>query len=222
MSACHKRHEELNLYYFADNFNMPYGNLPAERVLSLAENAFDLIKKVNPSAAVVSCNTVTALCINSLRKKYPFPVVGIQPAIKPAAARSKRCAVLATEGTAASKPISELVAKYGRGVTQVYPCKELAAYIENNIFNLDARAIEKFLPRIECDAVVLGCTHYIFLSEFISAHYGCPVYDGVDGTLDHLFKILGIGGQFCRGKGEITFMGGDVKKNFKIFNLLNT
>lgn len=222
MGAFHRRHKQVDIAYFADNYNMPYGNLSHSKILEYTEKKFYMISQINPSAAVIACNTVTAECIDVLRSKYSFPIVGIQPAVKPAAATSKRCIVLSTPATAKSAALAALVGKYGGNNTEIIPCPDLAGYIENNIFNLDARVIGQLLPPAECDAVVLGCTHYIFISEIIAATYKCKIFDGVEGTLNNLDKILGIYDHFAQSAGEISFFGGNVQKNYKIFTLLNT
>ena len=85
LGECIKRIPNKQFVYFADNFNVPYGNYSEEKILILANKIFSEIQQYNPIAAVIACNTVTAVCIEYLRNKYSFPIIGIQPAIKPAA-----------------------------------------------------------------------------------------------------------------------------------------
>ena len=217
---CAQRRVDCNFAYFADNYNMPYGNLSHEKILSLVDAKFELINLHNPAVAIVACNTVTAECISFLRQKYTFPIIGIQPAIKPAASKHKNCVVLATPATANSTAIKNLLDKYGGGHTRIIACHDLAAYVENNIFNLNVKEVEKLLPKIECDSIVLGCTHYTYISEVISSFYGCPIYDGIDGTVNRFEKVIGASegnGSNCH---EITFIGGDCLKNSRIFNCI--
>ena len=220
LSECAKRRSDCNFFYFADNCNMPYGNLQHEKILNLVDAKFELMSLLNPAAAVVACNTVTAECIGFLRQKYSFPIIGIQPAIKPAASKYKNCAVLATPATANSNAIKYLVEEYGCGHTKVIGCPDLAAYIENNVFNLDKKEVERLLPKIECDSIVLGCTHYIYISEVISTFYNCPVFDGIEGTSKQFEKILGISDHKHLGRSEITFWGGNCAKNAEVYALL--
>ena len=135
LGECIKRIPNKQFVYFADNFNVPYGNYSEEKILILANKIFSEIQQYNPIAAVIACNTVTAVCIEYLRNKYSFPIIGIQPAIKPAAKNCRRCVVLATPATAHSTGICRLVERFGRGVTDVVACDKLAAYIENNVFD---------------------------------------------------------------------------------------
>ena len=220
MYSCYMRRPDCNFAYFADNYNMPYGNKPKEVVVKAVDNFFEWMALLKPAVAVVACNTVTAECIEFLRQKYSFPIVGVQPAVKPAARASKKCLVLATPATANSPAVEELINKYGEGRVQLFPCENLAAYIENNIFNMDIKEIEKLLPEVCCDGVVLGCTHYAYAAQVISVHYGCAVYDGVEGTANQICKILGKSDhhQFC--PQEVAFYGGNCLKNAQIFDCL--
>ena len=220
LCECAKRRSDVNFVYFADNCNMPYGSRSHEEILSLADNKFQLMNHLHPAAAVVACNTVTAECIHILRQKYTFPIIGIQPAVKPAASAHKNCAVLATPATANSKSLKRLVEQYGGGNTKVIACPDLAAYIENNIFHLEKKEVERLLPKIECDSIVLGCTHYIFVSKVISAFYNCPVYDGIEGTANRFEKIIGICDHQTFGRSEVTFWGGDYAKNADVYSFL--
>lgn len=209
---------EVDFYYFADNFNVPYGNLPAEKITGLADGKFSLIAGLKPDAAVIACNTVTAVCAQYLREKYSFPIIGIQPAVKPAAAAGSRCIVLATPATAASAAVTSLVEKYGGEHTEVVACPKLAAYIEQNIDNIDANAVIKLLPHVTADNLVLGCTHYAFIEDIISNYYKLPVFDGLDGTAKRLNSVLGKTDHFCGFERKISFIGGDENKNFRVFN----
>ena len=221
LNECVRKLPYVNFVYFADNFNMPYGNKPADEVLNLVDAQFQKISAVNPSAAVIACNTVTAACAKYLRSKYSFPIIGIQPAVKPAAKEGGRCIVLATPSTAASVPVKELVQKYGNGITEVVPCDRLAAYIENHVFDLSYDKIAGMLPKESADSVVLGCTHYIFAEQYIAQFYKCRVYDGLAGTASRLCEILGTDDHFCGLRGEVAFIGGNTAKNAAVFALLN-
>lgn len=219
-AECVKQRHDCDFIYFADNFNVPYGSLKGEEILSLADKKFSLMARLNPAAAVVACNTVTAGCIEFLREKYSFPIIGIQPAVKPAALNSERCVVLCTPATANSSALGNLIEKFGRGRTRALACDGLAAYIENNIFNMENKEVEKLLPAAECDGVVLGCTHYTYAADIISAHYKCPVYDGIEGTAARLSKILGIPDHRNLTPRKVAFSGGNVKLNRSVFEFL--
>ena len=211
----------VDFKYFADNFRVPYGNLTHGELINTVDRIFSEIEKLNPDAAVVACNTVTAQCIDYLRNKYKFEIIGIQPAVKPAAA-SGSCLVLATPSTADSTSVHRLVEEYGEKRTQVVACPDLAAYIEQNIENLQREGVESFLPAAKADSVVLGCTHYIFAKDIIQNYYNCPVFDGIAGTAARLREKLGIFDHSAPRAQNIGFMGGDTAKNKRIFRLLLT
>lgn len=190
LKYCAENIEGLDCIYYADNFNMPYGTKSKEGLLSIMDAHFERIIKMKPQAVVLACNTVTAICAKHLRQKYEFPIVGIQPAVKPAA-KSGDCVVLATPMTAESDSICELVRKYGENRTRVVACPDLAKYIEKNVFNLREQDIKRFLPKLDCSSVVLGCTHYSYIKSIVEKMYNCPVFDGIEGTANHLAAILG-------------------------------
>lgn len=220
LNECVRKLPNVDFIYFADNYNMPYGTKPAAEILRLVDKQFEAINLLNPEAAVIACNTVTAECANYLRHKYSFPIIGIQPAVKPAAVKGGKCVVLATPATAASAPVKELVEKFGNGRTEIIACPNLAAYIEQNIFSLDGSAITSILPQIKADSIVLGCTHYIFVEKHIAMYYGCRVYDGLAGTANRLCQILGNFDHFTEKLGKVSFSGGDTVKNAKVFDML--
>lgn len=216
-AECVKQYPHTGFVYFADNYNVPYGNLSPEKVLRLTRSAFERIKAFGPSAVVVACNTVTALCIEALRAEYPFPVIGIQPAVKPAVAHGGKCLVLATRATVNSVAFLRLIARYGNADTVVYACSDLAEYIERNVDRYPDIDVCRLLPRVEADGVVLGCTHYAFAANCIRTFYDCPIYDGISGTVDRLGKFLGTADHYCNKKQFIGFEGGNSGKNRAIY-----
>ncbi|MFD0666258.1 glutamate racemase [Ramlibacter sp. MAHUQ-53] len=166
-------HEDV--VYFADTAWVPYGErgdaFVQERTLAVAQ---DLIEQRGVKLLVVACNTATASAIAAVRARWPqVPVVGVEPALKPAAraTRTGRVGVLATRGTLASakfRMLHESLAAQAEFVLQ--PCDGLAAAIEAD----DAPRIESLCaqyigalgplgPAAGCiDTLVLGCTHYPF------------------------------------------------------------
>ena len=108
--------------YIADSKNCPYGNKPAEEIIRLSEANVKKLLKKNCKMIVVACNTATAAAIDYLRAKYPeIPYVGLEPAVKPAALRSKTgvVGVLATAGTFHGRLYNETKAKFAKNVTVI-------------------------------------------------------------------------------------------------------
>lgn len=218
LCECVRRLPQVDFTYFADNFCVPYGNLCRKELIDKVDGIFGQINALAPAAAVVACNTVTAECIDFLRGKYRFEIIGIQPALKPALNAQGKNLVLATVATAKSEAMKTLLDNFGGGRTEVVACGELASAIENNIDNLTAEKITGFLPRKKADNVILGCTHYIFAKEIIKKFYNCRIFDGTEGTAERLCEKLGIFDHFAARRQKITFVGGDTVKNRAVFN----
>ncbi|OIQ95319.1 glutamate racemase [mine drainage metagenome] len=168
------------LLYVADSKYAPYGNkTPAEIQARCFEIADFLIAK-NVKALVVACNTATAAAIDALRTKYTLPIIGMEPAVKPAAEASRNgiVGVLATTGTLKSAQFAALLESYGRNVKVVtQACVGLVECIERG--ELNAAATRQLLkqycqPLLDegADTIVLGCTHYPFVREAIAEVVG--------------------------------------------------
>lgn len=220
LAACARACPGVDFAYFADNYNMPYGSLPPKRVEELVLRIFEDIAALDPTAAVVACNTATAVCIEKLRKVYDFPILGIQPAIKPAVKIPGPCLVLATPATVASASFSALVSRWGEGRAHAFGCEGLAEYIEKNIGLFPDFDLSPYLPPFAPSSVVLGCTHYVFAAKAISEAYSCATFDGILGTADHLRLLFGNCQKNCSNRQKISFIGGDFNKNRKIYQLL--
>lgn len=225
LKECAQKLTGESFLYFGDNANAPYGNKRPQEIERLTFSAFDYLSRFPVKAAVLACNTVTAECAEALRARCPFPVLGVEPALKPAAKSCKNVLVLATRATLTSKKFRALAERVAGGCRFTFYCpRDLAGEIENNIYDLSKIDLARHLPEGEqrFDGAVLGCTHYIFLKEEISARLRCPVFDGNAGTADHLSEILGKtgkkeGGNFASAapkaeeKGERLF--GKIAKN---------
>ena len=155
--------------YVADSANCPYGNKPAQEIISHSKRiASELIGK-GCEVVVVACNTATAAAIGELRRTWPdTPFVGMEPAIKPAALNSKTgvVGVLATRGTFNGRLYRDTLAKVDKSV-KVIECiaDEFVDLVERGIVSGDKaeRTVRKYIePLIEANAdrIVLGCTHF--------------------------------------------------------------
>lgn len=187
--------------YFGDSGNAPYGTKTVEEVRMLTFNAVDFLLSKNVKAVVVACNTATSAAIEDLRSEYAdMPIIGIEPALKPAVEFSRRGKILimATPMTLAEKKFSSLMKRYDEEAEiQPLPCPGLVELIESGV--TEGPLIEDYLrkklePFLEggIAAVVLGCTHYPFikgsLSKVMEAH--TPIIDGSQGTARQLKREL--------------------------------
>jgi glutamate racemase len=173
-----------SLAYVADSLFAPYGLKSKDMILKRSKTAIDyLIKKKSVKLVVVACNTATAAAIQELRQIYQIPIIGMEPAIKPAtkATICKKVGILATNGTLDSAKFSALLETYSGEINfYTQPCPGLVELIEqgriddSSIKNL----IQKYLnPLIEIkvDTIVLGCTHYVFIRNIIENIMGPEV-----------------------------------------------
>jgi len=169
-----------NLLYVADSGFAPYGDRPAEFIQRRAEGIVEFFADAGAKAVVVACNTATAVAVQALRSRFMFPIVAIEPAVKPAAetTRSGVIGILATSQTLASANFSRLVERHGKGVQVLQqPCPGLVEQVEKaelagaTTEALVTRYVRPLLDR-GADTIVLGCTHYPFLFSTIRAIAG--------------------------------------------------
>ena len=185
LNAFRKLCPDEDTIYIADSKNCPYGNKPAEEIIRLSEANVKKLLKKNCKLIVIACNTATAAAIDYLRAKYPqVPFVGLEPAVKPAALRSKTgvVGVLATAGTFHGRLYNETKAKFAKNVTVlavqadefVTEVEKLRGLAVERLSGARAERIEKMVRlRIEpllkagADKIVLGCTHFPHLKPVI-------------------------------------------------------
>lgn len=165
-----------SLLYVADSGHVPYGEKSAEYILQRCCLITDFLLARGIKALVLACNTATAAAVAQLRLRYPeLPIVGMEPAVKPAAAatRNGRVGVLATTGTLNSAKFAALLDRFASDVRVLtQPCPGLVERIEAGQLNDDTtRALLRgyVTPLLEqgCDTLILGCTHYPFLKPLL-------------------------------------------------------
>lgn len=164
-----------SVVYFADSQNCPYGPKLPESIIELSTKIVNFLLEKHCKLIVVACNTATAAAIDFLRSNYKLPFVGMEPAIKPASlnSKTKSIGVLATAGTFKGKLYIETSRKYASDVDVHYQVGEgLVELVENDMTESEQaeKLIRKYVvPMVEqnIDHLVLGCTHYPFLSQTI-------------------------------------------------------
>jgi glutamate racemase len=160
-----------NTIYLADSKNAPYGEKTKNEIISLSKKNIDLLIKKNCKLIVVACNTATTNAIKLLRETYNLPIIGIEPAIKPAALQTKTKAVgiLATKGTLSSELFHKTTDIFTNGIKVVEQVGEgLVQLIESGKIRSEEMTslLEIYLkPMLDSniDYLVLGCTHYPYL-----------------------------------------------------------
>lgn len=171
--------------YYADNAHAPYGERGDAYVIERSRDvASQLLVRHRVKALVVACNTATAAAIEPLRAQYPqLPIVGIEPALKPAlqGSRTRRIGVMATRGTLSSVRFQALHARFAAQADMVcQPCDGLAEAIERSVQDAGSlrqvealcltslKAMGPFGQHAgEIDTLVLGCTHYPLVSDIL-------------------------------------------------------
>lgn len=188
--------------YFGDTANVPYGTKNPEEIRGLMVMAVDYLRGYNLKAFVLACNTATSVAADFMRDKYHFPIIGMEPAIKPAladiAGTDKRVLLLVTILSLKSERITNLIRRIDtHGQVDTVPCSELVEYAERLEFAKSA--IENFLRQklaaydlARYDSVVLGCTHFNYFTEAIRNIFpvGTKIIDGNEGTVNQLAKII--------------------------------
>jgi len=191
-------HEQL--LYVADSKYAPYGSKTPEEIQSRCFGLADFLIAKGAKAIVVACNTATAAAIDLMRAKYTLPIIGMEPAVKPAAAASKNgvIGVLATVGTLKSAQFAGLLESYGRNVKVVTQgCIGLVECIERGELGSGTTLslLEQYCkPLLDegADTIVLGCTHYPFVKPLIRQIVGDDValIDTGAAVAKHLQKRL--------------------------------
>lgn len=205
-----------DLVYVADAAHLPYGDKPLEYILERSIAISKFLLSLHAKAIVVACNTATAAAIDSLRERFPVPFIGVEPAVKPAAAatRSGVIGVLATSATLRSSRFAMLVERFGKKVKVLQqPCAGLAEHIERG--DLDDTETERMvrgfvepLLAAGADTILLGCTHYPLIAHIVRdiAGPGVAVVENGSAVASELGRQLVLHGTQClRRTGSPTF-----------------
>lgn len=190
-----------NYIYLGDSKHAPYGTKPLETVRALTfENAKMLLEQ-GAKGLVVACNTATSAAVRLMRGAYPqLPIVGIEPALKPAALQKEhpRVLVMATPMTVRQEKFRQLMARYeSRADIYPLPCPGLMEFVEAG--ELESERLYGFLQELlgpyldkKLDSVVLGCTHYPFARKMIRRIVGesVTIFDGGAGTAREMRRRL--------------------------------
>lgn len=165
-----------NYLYLGDSIHAPYGSRTEEDIRALTIQNVDHLVAQNCKAIVIACNTATAAAVIPLRKKYPeIPIIGLEPALKPAVLYKKnpRVVVMATPYTLQSKKFQQLKARYEDQAEIIsLPCPHIVSFVEKLELEspeLEAHIREYFAPYMDrpIDGIVLGCTHFPFVMKTI-------------------------------------------------------
>jgi glutamate racemase len=175
-----------DLLYVADRARAPYGSRSLADVEAIAHDVADWLIGRGADCLVVACNTASAAALDSLRDENPgLAIVGMEPAVKPAAAVTKTgtVAVYATAATFQGRLFNSVVSRFAAGVVvMTRSCPEWVDLVESGLVNgpdAESAVRNAVAPAVEAgaDQIVLACTHFSFLGPLIARVGGIPVID---------------------------------------------
>jgi glutamate racemase len=218
-------HEDV--LYFADQAHVPYGPREADEIRRFARGITRFFLARGAKVIVVACNAASAASLYHLRETFEVPFVGMEPAVKPAAARTSSGAigVITTEATFQGELFASVVARFAEGVrvvTQV--CPEFVTLVEDGQLDTPAvrRAAQAYLqPLIEAgvDQLVLGCTHFPFLIPVLAAVVGpsVAIVDPGPAVARQAGQVIAEARHTPAHQGQVTyFTSGDTDRFYRL------
>lgn len=199
-----KKSPESKCVYLADSANFPYGTKSCEKIISCATDASEkILRHFSPRVIVIACNTISVTALPALRKRFPdVPIVGTVPAIKVAATvtRNKRIGLLATSATVQNDYIENLERDFASDCKIVCRADDaLVSFIEHNFFDAsDSEKRAAVMPAVDffraenCDAIVLGCTHFLHLADVFAEVAGgdIQIVDSREGVSNQALRVI--------------------------------
>lgn len=193
-------HEDF--IFFADTLHVPYGTKSKTDVMEYVKRSVEIIREEHVKALVIACNTATSIAISELRSTYDFPIIGMEPAVKPALEISrsfgKRVLVFATPLTLKQSKYTDLVSRIDdQRLVDSLPMPELVEFCEQLNFQ-SQEVVDYFRKKLSSfdlskyGTIVLGCTHYPYykrlLRGILPSHI--EIIDGSIGTVNRLTDVL--------------------------------
>jgi glutamate racemase len=201
--------------FYADVDHVPYGIKSKEEVTKYVDTAVTFLIQHGVKAIVIACNTATSAAIEYLRAKYTLPILGMEPAVKPAVeqCKEKRIIVAATPLTIKEEKLHNLVRQYdGDNRVDLLALPRLVEFAEKGSF--DNEEVEQYLIQElsslnlkEYSALILGCTHFNYFKNTFRKIFTneVAIIDGSEGTINHLKSILEQNGMLEHGNGSIDY-----------------
>lgn len=199
------------IVYFGDTARAPYGPRSAEEVLLFTREIVDYLKQFHPKMIVIACNTGTAFALEDIRSRVDIPVVGvINPGARAAIGRTTTgcIGVIGTEGTINSgayelalRELSPQVQIISKACPKFVPLVEQGNFRSSETYETIRNTIGH-LRQYPIDSLILGCTHYPFLSDMISEVMGPSInlINSADETAREISTILEEKGGLSRGR----------------------
>lgn len=201
--------------YYADTDNVPYGTKSRDEIIGYVDRAVEFLVKKGVKAIVIACNTATSAAIDYIRGKYSLPVLGMEPAVKPAVERcnGKRVMVIATPLTVKEEKLHNLIQQVDdEHIVDLLSMPGLVTFAEGGLF--DSPRVEEYLRKelagYELDnysALILGCTHFNYFKDTYRRIFpeNVAFIDGSVGTVNHLKHILEDKGLLEENQGMVEY-----------------
>ena len=199
--------------YYADQAHVPYGTKTREEITAYVKEAVSFLSAEGCRCVVIACNTATSAAIEELRHTFDIPILGMEPAVKPAVAHAgkKRVLVTATPFTIREEKLHRLIERVDpEHIADLKALPRLVEFAEAGCF--DVEEVEDYLKEafagLELDQyseVVLGCTHFAYFRSAFRHVIPADVeiIDGTDGTVRHLKEV--VGEQPSDAQAEVTY-----------------
>lgn len=196
---------DTDFIYYADTEHVPYGTKSRGEIVHYSMEAVDFLVKNGADAILVACNTATSMAVDSLRASFSLPIVGMEPAVKPAVTLHphERILVCATPATIRGQKLHDLLEKNAAAETQVdlAALPGLVLFAEDGCFDTGTVSayIRSQVSRTDYSACVLGCTHFTYFRDSMRLVFpGAELIDGTEGTVRHLCRVTG----YTQGEGK--------------------
>ena len=205
LSVLHEAYHQLpgeEFIFYADTQHVPYGLKTPQEITGYAKEITQFLLSQGAEAIVVACNTATSVAIRELRRCYDIPILGMEPAVKPAVegTKGKRIMVIATPVTIKEDKLRDLLHRVdGDHRVDLLAMPRLVEFAEREEF--DSEEVRSYIrdqfgafDRSKYCALVLGCTHFNYFKPLYREYFGRDVLliDGNGGTVRHLAEVLGL------------------------------
>ena len=229
---------DVNIIYYADTLNFPYGKKEEEVIGKILFNIYlNINSKFEIPLIVIACNTASVSALEYLRERVEVPIIGTVPAVKPASEKSKngKIGIIATETTTNGKYLAKLIKKFASDKDVFVKASPLLAEVAEKFYSKNAvkKAIEKELSSFKeknIDTLVLGCTHYSLIKNEINDYFEDKVniLDSSQGVSKRIIQLMPDNNLIFKNKRSLILSKGDegiidnYKKYNNILNLFDT
>ena len=197
-----RQYPHAQYYYYADTAHVPYGKRSETKIKELVSASVDFLVNLEVDMIVLACNTATSVAVRDLRKKIDIPIVGMEPAVKPAtelrSVKKKRIVVAATPTTLSAAKLDTLITDLeAKDRIDLLSLQKLVVFAEQSKF--DTNVVRNYLSRKlsfisskKYGSIVLGCTHFIYYKKLIAELLpsAVTIIDGNAGTVSRMLDLL--------------------------------